>query len=121
MDSYASFRAIQKSFKTRDGVIKFIDKGKGQAILLMHGIPTSGWLYRKMIPILIANDIEWVEVNNPVKVYLSISQNILELIPLNNNRFALIDSLGNLVRGNKKDFVRLTEKANGFVEIVDEQ
>lgn len=47
--SYSTFRKSQKSFLTSDGNIKYIDKGKGEVILLLHGIPTSGWLYRKMI------------------------------------------------------------------------
>jgi hypothetical protein len=36
-------------------------------------------------------------------------QKKLALIPLNNNRFAQIDSLANLFIGDKKDFVRLIE------------
>ena len=37
MDNYTSFRASQKSFETENGAIKFIDKGEGDVILLMHG------------------------------------------------------------------------------------
>ena len=29
--------------------MKYIDKGEGSVILLIHGVPTSSWLYRKMI------------------------------------------------------------------------
>lgn len=47
--SYSSFRAQQKSFLSSDGNLKYIDKGKGKVILLLHGVPTSSWLYRKMI------------------------------------------------------------------------
>ncbi len=53
--TYAEFTKQQKSFTTESGTIKYIDKGKGQVILLLHGIPTSGWLYRKMIDPLVAN------------------------------------------------------------------
>ncbi|WP_299217309.1 alpha/beta hydrolase [uncultured Dokdonia sp.] len=51
--TYDSFRSDQKSFTSRDGVIKYIDKGKGPVIVLLHGVPTSGWLYRKMIDPLV--------------------------------------------------------------------
>ncbi|NOQ25819.1 MAG: alpha/beta fold hydrolase [Bacteroidales bacterium] len=47
--NYQEFRASQKSFLSSDGTIKYIDKGEGKTILLLHGIPTSSWLYRKMI------------------------------------------------------------------------
>ncbi|RCS26822.1 alpha/beta fold hydrolase [Polaribacter sp. WD7] len=47
--TYTDFRAQQKSFLSSDGNIKYIDKGQGEAILLLHGVPSSSWLYRKMI------------------------------------------------------------------------
>ena len=47
--NYKNFRASQKSFNSSDGKIKYIDKGEGEVILLLHGIPSSSWLYRKMI------------------------------------------------------------------------
>ncbi|MDY8135182.1 alpha/beta hydrolase [Aquimarina sp. 2201CG5-10] len=52
--TYSEFRAQQRSFPTKDGIIKYIDKGNGPAIVLLHGVPTSGWLYRKMIDPLVA-------------------------------------------------------------------
>ncbi len=61
-----------------------------------------------------ANTNERIAVDHPIKVYLKINKNKLELIPLNNNRFALIDSLGNLIKGDKKDFIRLIEDGEGF-------
>ena len=51
--NYNKYRERQKSFKSSNGEIKFIDEGKGVPILLLHGIPTSGWLYRKMITPLV--------------------------------------------------------------------
>lgn len=51
--NYSKYRERQKSFKSSNGEIKFIDEGKGVPILLLHGIPTSGWLYRKMITPLV--------------------------------------------------------------------
>ena len=53
MNNYTQFRETQRAFKTVDGTIKYIDQGEGSVILLLHGVPTSGWLYRKMILILI--------------------------------------------------------------------
>lgn len=51
---YESFRASQKSFKSSDGVLKYVDSGKSdRVILLLHGVPSSSWLYRKMIPLLV--------------------------------------------------------------------
>ncbi len=47
--TYTHFRQQQESFNTTDGTIKYIDKGEGNVILLLHGVPTSGWLYRHMI------------------------------------------------------------------------
>ncbi len=47
--TYEDFRAEQRLYPTQDGLIKYIDKGEGPAILLLHGVPASGWLYRKMI------------------------------------------------------------------------
>lgn len=51
--TYEEFRAEQRVFPTKDGLIKYIDKGKGPVIVLLHGVPTSGWLYRKMIDPLV--------------------------------------------------------------------
>ncbi len=47
--TYSEFRNEQHAFLSVHGTIKYIDKGQGETILLLHGIPTSGWLYRKMI------------------------------------------------------------------------
>ncbi len=46
---YNQFRAEQSSFQSTDGKISYIDKGTGPVILLLHGVPSSSWLYRKMI------------------------------------------------------------------------
>ena len=53
--NYQSFRNSQKTFKSSDGNIKYIDQGTGDVILLLHGIPASSWLYRKMIDSLSVN------------------------------------------------------------------
>ena len=46
---YQSFRDSQSSYTSKDGIIKYIDRGEGEVILLLHGVPSSSWLYRKMI------------------------------------------------------------------------
>ncbi|WP_010521271.1 alpha/beta fold hydrolase [Aquimarina agarivorans] len=52
--TYAEFTKAQKKWTSPDGDIAYIDKGSGQPLLLLHGVPTSGWLYRKMIDPLVA-------------------------------------------------------------------
>ena len=47
--TYTDFRAQQKSFTSSEGTIRYMDRGDGPVILLLHGVPTSGWLYRNMI------------------------------------------------------------------------
>ena len=52
---YDSFRENQKSFNSSDGAIAYVDEGESDdVILLLHGVPTSSWLYRKMIDPLVA-------------------------------------------------------------------
>lgn len=47
--NYSEFRLQQQFFNSSDGKLAYIDKGKGTPLVLLHGIPTSSWLYRKMI------------------------------------------------------------------------
>lgn len=47
--TYKTYRNQQKTFNSKDGKISYIDKGSGKVILLLHGVPTSGWLYRNII------------------------------------------------------------------------
>lgn len=47
--NYSQFRLEQHSFQSPEGELKYIDKGQGEVIVLLHGVPTSSWLYRKMI------------------------------------------------------------------------
>ena len=53
--TYKSFRATQKTFESPTGRINYIDRGEGKVILLLHGVPSSSWLYRKMIDELVGN------------------------------------------------------------------
>ncbi len=50
---YLEFTQRQKKWNSTEGTIAYIDEGEGEAILLLHGIPTSGWLYRKLIDSLV--------------------------------------------------------------------
>jgi len=50
--TYTSFMEQQKSVTTTGGTLQYIDEGEGPVIVLLHGVPTSGWLYRKMISAL---------------------------------------------------------------------
>ncbi len=47
--NYSEFILTKKTFASSQGTIKYIDKGQGTVLLLLHGVPTSSWLYRKMI------------------------------------------------------------------------
>ncbi|MEM7185309.1 MAG: alpha/beta hydrolase [Bacteroidota bacterium] len=47
--NYAQFRNRQQTFVSKDGELKYLDEGFGEVLLLLHGVPTSGWLYRHMI------------------------------------------------------------------------
>ena len=52
--SYQQFRSSQHDYNTKNGnTIKYIDKGQGPVVLLLHGVPSSSWLYRKMIDSLV--------------------------------------------------------------------
>jgi len=51
--NYDAHRRQQQSFSTIDGTIAFTDHGHesdAQVIVLLHGVPTSSWMYRKLIP-----------------------------------------------------------------------
>lgn len=51
------------------------------------------------------------------KIMVQKDRQQLELIPLNKNRFALVDDDRNLFFGDKEDFVKLIEMEEGFMEI----
>jgi len=53
--TYNDFLKTVEFFNSADGKLAYIDKGSGPVILLMHGVPTSCWLYRKIIPQLVKN------------------------------------------------------------------
>ncbi len=51
--TYNSYKNHLKYYSTKDGKMAYLDEGQGDCILLLHGVPTSSWLYRKIIPILL--------------------------------------------------------------------
>ncbi|RZN83840.1 MAG: alpha/beta hydrolase [Winogradskyella sp.] len=53
--TYSEYRTQQKQFNSKDGILHYLDKGQGEVIVLLHGVPTSGWLYRHMIETLSKN------------------------------------------------------------------
>jgi pimeloyl-ACP methyl ester carboxylesterase len=54
--TYAEFRASQKSFMSSDGKLAYVDVGNSdKVILLLHGVPSSSWLYRKMFDGLVSD------------------------------------------------------------------
>lgn len=48
--AYQAFRSTQKAFTTSAGPLAYQDQGQGHPIILLHGVPTSSWMYRKVIP-----------------------------------------------------------------------
>lgn len=50
---YADHLNKLKYFDSGDGQIAYIDEGSGPVILLVHGVPTSSWLYRNITPALV--------------------------------------------------------------------
>ncbi len=48
MDSWNDHHGAQLSFEHGDERIAYQDRGYGPAILMVHGTPTSSWIYRKL-------------------------------------------------------------------------
>ena len=53
MTNYNSHLNSLQSLQLRNGTIRYIDKGHGEIIILVHGVPTSSWLYRNVIDYLV--------------------------------------------------------------------
>ena len=51
--TYEDYQSKQQCFNSSDGRLMFLDEGKGEPIVLLHGIPTSGWSYRNMVQPLV--------------------------------------------------------------------
>jgi len=53
MYTYDQHRQQLKYVKVDGGRMAYMDKGEGPTLLLVHGVPTSSWLYRHMIDALV--------------------------------------------------------------------
>ena len=51
--TYNEFKNKQKFLNLSEGQLAYIDEGQGEPIMLLHGVPTSGWLYRHIFPELV--------------------------------------------------------------------
>ena len=49
-DNYENHRAQQNHFNSSGGMIAYTDTGSGDVLVMLHGVPTSSWMYRKMLP-----------------------------------------------------------------------
>lgn len=48
-NSYSDHASALQTAKVQNMEMAYLDQGEGPAIILVHGIPTNSWLYRKMI------------------------------------------------------------------------
>lgn len=61
----SAHRAAGRSF-TADGVASFVrEEGEGEPIVLMHGLPSSSYLYRKVIPALASSGFRALSFDLP--------------------------------------------------------
>lgn len=49
-NNYESHRSQQNYFHSSGGKIAYTDTGRGDILVMLHGVPTSSWMYRKMLP-----------------------------------------------------------------------
>lgn len=53
-EDYSAYRTHLQYFETGEGKMAYLDKGGGPIILLIHGVPTSSWVYAKLTNELVA-------------------------------------------------------------------
>jgi len=53
-ETYRQHRAAQQTVSLGGHQLAYLDLGEGPPVLLVHGVPTSSWLYRKMVQDLVA-------------------------------------------------------------------
>jgi len=51
---YSAYKNSLKHYESHGHKVAYFDKGEGPVILLLHGVPTSSWLYRKICPPLLS-------------------------------------------------------------------
>ncbi len=61
--SYDEFVTSMKYCALGDGNIAYQDEGEGPVILLVHGVPSSAWLYRKMVPYLVKEGFRVISID----------------------------------------------------------
>lgn len=47
--SYADFVAKHSCINTSEGPMRYRDEGKGHVIVMVHGVASSGWMYRSLL------------------------------------------------------------------------
>ena len=50
---YEQYHAQLQYYTSEEGKMAYLDQGQGPCLLMLHGVPTSGWLYRKIVPLLL--------------------------------------------------------------------
>lgn len=53
-EDYEAYRTHLRYFDTGDGKMAYLDKGDGPIIVLIHGVPTSSWVYAPLANELVA-------------------------------------------------------------------
>lgn len=61
-ENYLAHRAQQGVFQSTGGNIAYLDYGQGPTLVLLHGVPSSSWLYRKMI-VELQNDYRVIAID----------------------------------------------------------
>ncbi len=49
---WKQFQAMQKVAEIGEHFVSYVDEGAGEPVILIHGIPTWGYLWHKLIPVL---------------------------------------------------------------------
>ena len=89
--------------------------GEFQQTIESDEIKTNAIHWENNIPIAI-----WINEVTPgssTKPIVRINQQKGELIPLNNNRFAIKDTFHHLIIGEPRDFIRMSISSDGFSEL----
>ncbi len=49
---WRTFQALQRVTEIGDRFVSYVDQGRGEPIILIHGIPTWGYLWHRLLPVL---------------------------------------------------------------------
>lgn len=103
------------AFLHENNVSVFSVKGDLHYSTKLEGNDINALSWKEGKPVGIQSKKKPLKFND--KVFIRKDNKHLELIPLNNNRFALIDSLNGIIYGDKTDFIRFFKDGKGFVSI----